>query len=139
MLGAGMTIAPITQRLLGTALLALLTPVAASAASGFAGEFLAVGAGARGMALGNAYVAFADDATSVAPAPCGGSSTASASACCVSASTASSSPNCRMPPRPSVPTTAPSSPPTSRQRTTLCSSRGDGASASVSMWASAAR
>jgi len=33
------------------------------AASGYAGEFLAVGAGARGMALGNAFVALADDAT----------------------------------------------------------------------------
>lgn len=36
----------------------------AQAASGYAGEFLAVGAGARGLALGNAYVALADDATS---------------------------------------------------------------------------
>lgn len=33
------------------------------AASGYAGEFLALGAGARSMALGSAYVALADDAT----------------------------------------------------------------------------
>lgn len=33
------------------------------AASGFAGEFLAVGAGARGLALGSAYVALVDDGT----------------------------------------------------------------------------
>ena len=32
-------------------------------ASAYAGEFLAVGAGARGLALGSAYVALADDAT----------------------------------------------------------------------------
>ena len=37
-------------------------PVAA--ASAFAGEFLALGGGARAMALGNAYVALVDDATS---------------------------------------------------------------------------
>ncbi|SVD08055.1 uncharacterized protein METZ01_LOCUS360909, partial [marine metagenome] len=36
----------------------------ARAASGYAGEFLAVGAGARGLALGGAYVALVDDATS---------------------------------------------------------------------------
>jgi hypothetical protein len=36
---------------------------ASEAASGYAGEFLAVGAGARGMALGSAFVALADDAT----------------------------------------------------------------------------
>jgi uncharacterized protein UPF0164 len=35
----------------------------ARAASGFAGEFLALGAGARALALGGAYVALADDAT----------------------------------------------------------------------------
>ena len=34
------------------------------AASGHAGEFLAVGAGARALALGNAFVAIVDDATS---------------------------------------------------------------------------
>jgi hypothetical protein len=34
------------------------------AASGYAGEFLAVGAGARALALGNAFVAIVDDATS---------------------------------------------------------------------------
>jgi hypothetical protein len=42
-------------------LLALLRPL--SAASGYAGEFMALGAGARGLALGSAYVAIADDAT----------------------------------------------------------------------------
>ena len=35
----------------------------AASASGFAGEFLALGAGARALALGGAYVALADDAT----------------------------------------------------------------------------
>ena len=38
-------------------------PSSTIAATGFAGEFLAVGAGARAMALGNAYVALVDDAT----------------------------------------------------------------------------
>ena len=45
--------------LIGTALLA--RPCAAATA--YAGEFLAVGAGARASALGNAYVAIVDDAT----------------------------------------------------------------------------
>ncbi len=44
-------------------LLLALASQPAHAASGFAGEFLAVGAGARAMALGNAYVALAQDAT----------------------------------------------------------------------------
>lgn len=48
--------------LLGTVLL-LLAGQPAVAASAFAGEFLALGAGARSLALGNAYVALADDAT----------------------------------------------------------------------------
>jgi hypothetical protein len=39
-------------------------PGASWAASGYAGEFLAVGAGARGLALGGAYVALTNDATS---------------------------------------------------------------------------
>ena len=44
--------------------IALLAPDApARAATGYAGEFLAVGAGARALALGSAYVAIADDAT----------------------------------------------------------------------------
>ena len=47
--------------LIGIALVAPPTPT--EAATGFAGEFLAVGAGARAMALGNAYVALVDDAT----------------------------------------------------------------------------
>ena len=42
---------------------ALLSGGPAAAATGYAGEFLAVGAGARALALGNAYVALADDAT----------------------------------------------------------------------------
>jgi hypothetical protein len=49
-------------KLLGLLLLvAVCRP--AGAASGFAGEFLALGAGARSLALGSAYVALADDAT----------------------------------------------------------------------------
>ena len=40
----------------------LIRPVAG--ASAFAGEFLALGGGARALALGNAYVALVDDATS---------------------------------------------------------------------------
>lgn len=44
-----------------TLLVLPLNPV--HAASGFAGEFLAVGAGARALGLGNAYVALAQDAT----------------------------------------------------------------------------
>lgn len=47
--------------LIGLVLAAL--PTSTIAATGFAGEFLAVGAGARAMALGNAYVALVDDAT----------------------------------------------------------------------------
>ncbi|MFH1571345.1 MAG: hypothetical protein ABIL09_25370 [Gemmatimonadota bacterium] len=47
--------------LLLPALLALPHP--GRAATGYAGEFLAVGAGARGLALGSAYVAMAEDAT----------------------------------------------------------------------------
>lgn len=43
--------------------LLLLAPRAAGAASGYAGEFLAVGAGARGLALGSAHVALVEDAT----------------------------------------------------------------------------
>ena len=42
-------------------LLALFKPL--HAASGYAGEFLALGAGARALALGSAYVALASDAT----------------------------------------------------------------------------
>ena len=45
-------------------LLACAPPGVARAASGYAGEFLAVGAGARGLAMGSAYVALANDATS---------------------------------------------------------------------------
>jgi hypothetical protein len=41
--------------------LTLIRPLAA--ASGYAGEFLALGTGARALALGSAYVALADDAT----------------------------------------------------------------------------
>ena len=41
--------------------LLLIRPLAA--ASGYAGEFLALGTGARSLALGSAYVALADDAT----------------------------------------------------------------------------
>ena len=47
--------------LIGIALVAPPTPT--EAATGNAGEFIAVGAGARAMALGNAYVALVDDAT----------------------------------------------------------------------------
>lgn len=43
--------------------LALLLTGAAHAASRYAGEFLGLGAGARSVALGSAYVALADDAT----------------------------------------------------------------------------
>lgn len=46
---------------LACTLLFLAPPL--SAASGYAGEFLALGAGARALALGGAYVAIADDAT----------------------------------------------------------------------------
>ena len=42
---------------------AMATPLASSAASRYAGEFMAVGGGARALALGNAYVAMAEDAT----------------------------------------------------------------------------
>ena len=42
---------------------ALLLTGAVHAASGYAGEFLGLGAGARAAALGSAYVALADDAT----------------------------------------------------------------------------
>ena len=42
---------------------ALSLPRASAAATAYAGEFLAVGAGARASALGNAYVAMVDDAT----------------------------------------------------------------------------
>lgn len=42
---------------------ALVTPLAGDAASRHAGEFMAVGGGARALALGNAYVAMAEDAT----------------------------------------------------------------------------
>lgn len=44
-------------------LLLLSSALPARGATGFAGEFLAVGAGARGLALGNAFVAIAQDAT----------------------------------------------------------------------------
>ncbi len=47
-----------------TVILAGVGPEAANAASGYAGEFLAVGAGARGLAMGSSFVAAADDATS---------------------------------------------------------------------------
>jgi len=50
-------------RLLGLVLVLLAWQRPAQAASGFAGEFLALGAGARALALGGAYVAIADDAT----------------------------------------------------------------------------
>ena len=50
-------------RLLFCTLLSLAIALPARAASSYAGEFLAVGAGARALALGNAYVAIADDAT----------------------------------------------------------------------------
>lgn len=43
--------------------IALLCTDSARAASGYAGEFLSLGAGARSLALGSAYVAIADDAT----------------------------------------------------------------------------
>ena len=43
--------------------LALLLTGAVHAASRYAGEFLGLGAGARSVALGSAYVALADDAT----------------------------------------------------------------------------
>lgn len=57
------------HRLFSALLLASFTVAApflvrpSSAASAYAGEFLAVGAGARASALGNAYVAMVDDAT----------------------------------------------------------------------------
>jgi hypothetical protein len=54
--------APYFRHLIPLLFLAM-THLPANAASGFAGEFLAVGAGARGLALGNAYVAIAQDAT----------------------------------------------------------------------------
>ena len=50
------------KRLLPLALALLLTG-AVHAASRYAGEFLGLGAGARSVALGSAYVALADDAT----------------------------------------------------------------------------
>jgi hypothetical protein len=53
---------PMTCRLLLT-FLTIAAATGVDAATGYAGEFLAVGAGARGLALGNAYVALADDAT----------------------------------------------------------------------------
>ncbi len=61
-----MFVPPMTKRLLPIILLVAVasgtaTPV--RAASGYAGEFLAVGAGARGLALGGAFVALVDDAS----------------------------------------------------------------------------
>ena len=50
--------------LLFTALVSLSLARPAASASAFAGEFLALGGGARALALGNAYVAVVDDATS---------------------------------------------------------------------------
>jgi len=52
------------RTLLLALLLALPQTRPAAAASAYAGEFLALGGGARAMALGNAYVAVVDDATS---------------------------------------------------------------------------
>ena len=49
--------------LIAVACTVLLLTRPLGAASGYAGEFLALGAGARALALGNAYVAIADDAT----------------------------------------------------------------------------
>lgn len=54
---------PMTIRRLPLFAVLLLLPHASHGATGFAGEFLAVGAGARGLALGSAFVAIADDAT----------------------------------------------------------------------------
>lgn len=51
------------MRILLLAILLFCASAPARAASGFAGEFLAVGAGARALALGNASVALTDDAT----------------------------------------------------------------------------
>jgi hypothetical protein len=51
------------KRTLIALLLLALSGRPAAPASGFAGEFLALGAGARALALGGAYVALADDAT----------------------------------------------------------------------------
>ena len=49
----------------------LLATSGARAASGFAGEFLALGAGARSVALGSAYVAIANDPTATYWNPAG--------------------------------------------------------------------
>jgi len=51
------------KRLLVVLLLLVGSRRAAAPASGYAGEFLALGAGARALALGSAFVALADDAT----------------------------------------------------------------------------
>jgi hypothetical protein len=60
-----MLMLPMNSRLLLTlvAVAALSSAHGARAASGYAGEFLAVGVGARALALGGAYVALVDDAT----------------------------------------------------------------------------
>jgi len=49
----------------------LVTASSTNAASSFAGEFLALGAGARSVALGNAYVALANDPTATYWNPAG--------------------------------------------------------------------
>lgn len=61
-----MFLPPMNSRLflIFVAVAVLASAHGARAASGYAGEFLAVGAGARGLALGGAYVALVDDATS---------------------------------------------------------------------------
>lgn len=51
------------KRLFSLAVALLCSTGSAHAASGYAGEFLSLGAGARSLALGSAYVAIADDAT----------------------------------------------------------------------------
>ena len=50
------------KRLFSLAVALLCSNGSAHAASGYAGEFLSLGAGARSLALGSAYVAIADDA-----------------------------------------------------------------------------
>ncbi len=59
------------HRIVTAVFLSISAVSSASAASAFAGEFLALGAGARAMALGSAFVAIADDPTATYWNPAG--------------------------------------------------------------------